>query len=116
VECLFDVPVASVALVIPEEQGALEGTGLTPAGTLDTQMGQALSYTAGPLAAGEPLAFTLVIGPAGGQEGEGDRDWPGDTGGSRGGGLSTVALPGPWPAPDSRPPAGGGHRRAGRGL
>ena len=67
VERLFDVPVASVALVIPEEQGALEGTGLTPAGTLDTQMGQALSYTAGPLAAGEPLAFTLVTGPAGGQ-------------------------------------------------
>lgn len=67
VERLFDVPVASVALVIPEEEGALEGTGLTPAGTLDTQMGQALSYTAGPLAAGELLAFTLVTGPAGGR-------------------------------------------------
>lgn len=67
VERLFDVPVASVVLVIPEGEIALEGTGLTPAGTLDTQMGQALSYTAGPLTAGELLAFTLVTGPAGGQ-------------------------------------------------
>jgi hypothetical protein len=59
----FDVPVASVVLVLPDEGMVLEGTGLTSEGTMDTQMGPALSYTAGPLAAGEPLAFTLVAGP-----------------------------------------------------
>ena len=36
---------------------------MTSGGTMDTQMGPALSYTAGPLAAGEPLAFTLVARP-----------------------------------------------------
>jgi hypothetical protein len=63
VERAFDVPVASVVLVLPDEGMVLEGTGLTAEGTMDTQMGPALSYTAGPLAAGEPLAFTLVAGP-----------------------------------------------------
>jgi hypothetical protein len=60
----FDVPVASVVLVLPDEGMVLEGAGLTLEGTMDTQMGPALSYIAGPLAAGEPLAFTLVAGPA----------------------------------------------------
>lgn len=60
VERTFDVPVASVVLVLPDEGMALEGAGLTPEGTMDTQMGPALSYIAGPLAVGEPLAFTLV--------------------------------------------------------
>nr|HID13318.1 hypothetical protein [Anaerolineae bacterium] len=63
VERVLDLPVASVVLVLTEGGGALEGEGLTPAGTLDTQMGPALSYTAGPLAAGEALAFTLVGQP-----------------------------------------------------
>jgi hypothetical protein len=56
----FDLPVASVVLVHLDEGMALEGKGITPAGPLDTQMGRALSYTAGPLAAGEVLAFRLV--------------------------------------------------------
>lgn len=63
VERVFDVPVASVVLVFPGEGMVLEGDGIIPSGTLDTQMGPALSYTAGPLGAGEPLAFTLVAGP-----------------------------------------------------
>ena len=54
---------ASVVLVLPGEGMVLEGAGLTAEGAMDTQMGPALSYTAGPLAAGEPLAFTLVAGP-----------------------------------------------------
>jgi hypothetical protein len=59
----FDVPVASVVFVLPEQGMSLTGADLTPAGTIDTQMGPALSYTAGPLAAGERLAFTVVRGP-----------------------------------------------------
>jgi hypothetical protein len=60
VERAFDVPVDSIVLVIPQDEGTLEGKGLTPAGALDTQMGPALSYTAGPLAAGESLAFSMA--------------------------------------------------------
>ena len=60
VERTVSVPVGSVALVLSGGEMALEGTGITPAGTMDTQMGPALSYAAGPLEAGEPLAFTLV--------------------------------------------------------
>jgi hypothetical protein len=60
VERVFDVPVDSIVLVIPEGEGTLEGKGLTPAGVLDTQMGPTLSYTAGPLAAGESLAFSMA--------------------------------------------------------
>jgi len=56
----FDLPVASVVLVHLDEGMALEGKGITPAGPLDTQMGRARAYTAGPLAAGEVLAFRLV--------------------------------------------------------
>ena len=62
VEQAFDVPVASVVLLLLEEGMALEGAGLTPGEPLDTQMGPAASYTAGPLAAGEPLVFALVAG------------------------------------------------------
>ncbi len=63
VERTFDVPVASVVLMLPDEGLALEGARLTSEGAMDTQMGPALSYTAGPLAAGEPFAFTLVAKP-----------------------------------------------------
>jgi len=56
----FDLPVASVVLVLLDEGMALEGGRITPTGPLDTQMGRALSYTAGPLAAGEVLSFRLV--------------------------------------------------------
>jgi hypothetical protein len=57
---VLDLPVASVVLVHLDEGIALEGEGITPAEPLDTQMGRALSYTAGPLAAGDVLAFRLV--------------------------------------------------------
>lgn len=66
VERTFDLPVGSVVLVTPDEGIALEGRGLEPAGTVDTQMGPALAYTAGPLAAGEPLAFVVVERPSDG--------------------------------------------------
>ena len=62
VERTFLVPVTSVVMVIAQEGLALEGDGVTSAGTLDTQMGPALSYTAGPLEAGETLVFSVVAG------------------------------------------------------
>jgi hypothetical protein len=62
VERTVDVPVLSVVLVVPEEGLALDGEGIVPAGMLDTEMGPALSYAAGPLAAEESLAFTLIPG------------------------------------------------------
>ena len=62
VQRVFDLPVASVVLVIPEDHGAVEGS-VTPAGPLDTTQGPALSYTAGPLAAGEALAFSVLARP-----------------------------------------------------
>ena len=63
VERVLDVPVTSVVLLIPEGDIVLEGGGVVPAGRLDTDMGPSLSYTAGPLAAGEALSFTLAAGP-----------------------------------------------------
>ena len=63
VERAFDVPVTSVVILLSDEGMALEGDGLVPAGTLDTQMGPALSYTAGPLVPGESLVFSLVDRP-----------------------------------------------------
>ncbi len=74
IERVLDVPISSAVLVLADSKGfpkpleseaasiTLLGDGISPAGVLDTQMGEALSYTAGPLAAGEPLAFTLVAG------------------------------------------------------
>jgi hypothetical protein len=57
----FEVPVASVVVVIGEEGLALAGDGVTSAGMVDTQMGAALSYTAGPFEAGEALVFSVVV-------------------------------------------------------
>jgi hypothetical protein len=59
---LLNLPVRAAVLVLPEGEWMLEGASLSSEGTLETQMGPALSYTAGPLAAGEPLAFTIVAG------------------------------------------------------
>ena len=56
----FDIPVASVLFVLPVDEMALQGDKIIDQGVLDTQMGAALSYSAGPLAAGEVLAFTVV--------------------------------------------------------
>jgi hypothetical protein len=63
VERSFDVPVASVVLLLSEGDMSLEGTGITSAGAIDTQMGPAFSYTAGPIVAGESLIFTLLDRP-----------------------------------------------------
>ncbi len=60
VERVFEAPVASVVMLVSAEGLALEGAGVVSGGAMDTQMGTALSYTAGPLAAGEPLAFAVV--------------------------------------------------------
>jgi len=60
VEQAFDVPVRSVVLVLPGGSLGLEGAGLSSEGTLETQMGPAVSYTAGPLDAGDSLSFTVV--------------------------------------------------------
>ena len=60
IERTFKAPVASVVLLMQEARVALEGEGINSAGVLDTQAGPALSYTAGPLAEGEVLAFRLV--------------------------------------------------------
>jgi hypothetical protein len=57
------VPVTSVVILLFADGLAVEGEGIFPGGTMDTQMGPALSYTAGPLAAGEALAFALVARP-----------------------------------------------------
>jgi hypothetical protein len=59
-EQTFDVPVRSIVLVLPGGDLGLEGAGLSSEGTLETQMGPAVSYTAGPLDAGDALSFTVV--------------------------------------------------------
>jgi hypothetical protein len=61
----IDVPVASVALIVLGSDVALGGADISQPRALDTAVGPALSYTVGPLAAGEPLEFSLVAGGAG---------------------------------------------------
>ncbi len=74
VERAFDLPVASIVILISDEGLALEGEGIVPGSEMDTSMGTALSYTAGPLAAGETLAFRLVERAAEEQGGRGTRE------------------------------------------
>jgi hypothetical protein len=62
-ERTFDVPVSSVVMVVPESGVGLEGEGIRSEGTIETQMGAARSYTAGPLSADQSLTFTLVGEP-----------------------------------------------------
>lgn len=59
VERTLDVPVNLVALIINSETIGLEGEALVLGGMMNTQMGPSASYSAGPLAAGEALAFTF---------------------------------------------------------
>ena len=59
------MPVSAVVLVLTEGDLALEGADLSPEEQLDTQMGPASSYEAGPLGSGEPLAFQVVSRAAG---------------------------------------------------
>ena len=60
VERRFGAPVSQAALIINSETVGLAGEGLTPGGMMNTQMGPSASYSVGPLAEGEPLAFTFV--------------------------------------------------------
>ena len=71
VEQNFGVTIQSIVMVVPGGSLVLEGDGITPQGTIDTQMGASLSYAAGPLAADEPLAFSVALAPEGMLESEG---------------------------------------------
>jgi hypothetical protein len=55
-----DVPVASVVLIVSGQGIGLAGPSLTFTGDIETRMGPAASYIAGPLEAGMPLAVRLV--------------------------------------------------------
>jgi hypothetical protein len=59
-EQVFDIPVNAAVVVLPEGDLALRGAQLSAEEMLETQMGPALSYTAGPLRPGETLAFAIV--------------------------------------------------------
>jgi hypothetical protein len=63
IERRFDVEVNSVVMLLAVEGMALRGDDLISAGTLSTQMGPAVSYTAGPLATGDSLAFAIASDP-----------------------------------------------------
>jgi len=108
---VFEVPVASVVLVPMEEDLALEGEGLTLVDSQDAEMWPSLSYAGGPLAAGEPLAFTVTRHMAGGQGGRGVEEQGGGEAGETAIGLVALAAavvavyllwrspaPGPLPA------------------
>lgn len=60
VERAVDTPIALAAIIVSSESIGIEGPGINPQGMINTQMGVAASYSAGPFAAGEPLAFTFV--------------------------------------------------------
>lgn len=60
IERVMDIPIASVVLIVSGGELGLQGTGLQFTGIMDTQMGPAASYTAGPLASLETLSFTVV--------------------------------------------------------
>lgn len=74
IERALDVPVNLVALIINSETIGLEGEQLVPGGMMNTQMGPSASYSAGPLAAGETLAFGFgeqtMTAPAGTSSGD----------------------------------------------
>ncbi|NPV06582.1 MAG: hypothetical protein HPY83_01310 [Anaerolineae bacterium] len=61
-----EVPVASVVAIVTGEGLELLGTGLAYQGTVDTQMGPAAYYTAGPLESGQKLQLSLMEVEAGG--------------------------------------------------
>ena len=86
VERVFDVPVASVVILLSDEGMEVDGEGIFSGDPMNTQM----PYTAGPLAAGEPLTFRLVERAAVEQTGGGTREQR-DTG-TGGTALGLVAL------------------------
>lgn len=55
----LEVPVQSVVILLVDQGLTLSGEGLVKGESMETQMGPAQSYTAGPLAAGESLALTI---------------------------------------------------------
>jgi hypothetical protein len=56
----LDAPVVSVVLILHGERLALAGDQLSAMGRMETQMGAARTYVAGPLAAGEPLVVDVI--------------------------------------------------------
>ena len=56
----FGLPVTSVALILVGDGLVINGPGVVPAGTTDTEFGPAAYYTAGPLTTDEPLEFAVV--------------------------------------------------------
>ena len=56
----LDVPVKSVVIIVNGSEIGLEGPGVEFGGMMDTQMGRAASYTAGPYAAGAPLVLRFI--------------------------------------------------------
>ncbi len=60
IERAMTMPINLAAIIVSSESIGIEGPGINPQGIINTQMGVAASYSAGPLAAGESLAFTFV--------------------------------------------------------
>jgi hypothetical protein len=58
----FSAPVESVVMLSADPGVAIEGNGVRDTGTLETELGPAQSYAAGPLARSETLKLTLVAG------------------------------------------------------
>ncbi len=52
-------PIRAVALIVDGEGVGVEGAGVTALGPMETEMGAAFAYAAGPLAPGEILALTF---------------------------------------------------------
>jgi hypothetical protein len=63
IERTFGAPVSSIVLVSADPALAIEGVGIHPMGTIDTELGPAQSYEAGPLALGETLTLTVAASP-----------------------------------------------------
>ena len=56
----LDVPITSVVLILHGERLALAGDQISAMERMETQMGPARAYTAGPLSAGEPLVVDVI--------------------------------------------------------
>ncbi|MCU0519508.1 MAG: hypothetical protein MUF84_02285 [Anaerolineae bacterium] len=57
---VVDVLTKSVVIIVNGTEVGIEGSGVIFAGVIDTQMGKAASYTAGPLEPGSPLVVRFV--------------------------------------------------------
>ncbi len=63
VERTFPVPVTSLGILALGGELAAEGSALTSGGVMDTSQGPVRVYTAGPLAAGQPVRFRVRTEP-----------------------------------------------------